>query len=284
MLARGIRPLFILLFSPPWAWDPSVQCTSYCMYPPGAAHFDDAGRMAALLATRYPKAVGIEVWNEPNLSFFWRSYPDPHAYVGLLKATYSAVKRANPAMPVVRGSFHEHSVQHPGTDQLPAGLPGRGLRAGRRFLDGRDRGPSLSVVHEQPPAGAQPLPGARGLHNFGDDGKPLWITEVGLTTTDPTSPVSEAEQAEAVVRQYRLLRSMPDVDMVLFHTLVEFGEGATDKETGYGIGAPGRQPQARVLRARPRMGQGRVVPVEFPLPAKVSFRTCSVGEAAGDGG
>ena len=236
--ARGIRPLFILLFSPPWAWAPEVQCSSYCMYPPGAAHFDDAGRMAALLATRYPEAAGIEVWNEPNLSAFWRPQPDPTAYVGLLKATHAAVKRANPAMPVVGGGFNNVQNTIPGrTIALPDFL-------GAVYALGG--GPSMDAIGFHP----YPLSTSNSLllrsvdqvrellHLFSDQAKRLWVTEVGLTTTDPAQPVSEAQQAEALVSQYRTLRAMPDIDMVLIHTLIEFGEGATDKEMGYGIVRP----------------------------------------------
>jgi hypothetical protein len=240
--AKGIRPLFILLFSPPWAWDPSVSCTSYCMYPPGPAHYDDAGRMAALLATRYPEAAGIEIWNEPNLAFFWRPGPDPDAYTRLLKASYSAVKHANPRMPVVGGGLNDVQNNSATANSLPDFLAAVYQLGGGPYMD-------AIGFHPYPLATTNTLlrrsvdQVREILRNFHDTKKPLWATEVGLTTSDSRTPVSESAQADAVVSQYRALSAMPDVDMVLFHTLIEFGDGAGDPEFGYGILRPDFSPK-----------------------------------------
>jgi hypothetical protein len=237
MRARGIRPIFILLFAPWWAWDPGVQCqqwTQNCMYPPSAAHFADAGRMAALLATRYPEAAGIEVWNEPNLSAFWKPQPDVLAYTGLLKATYSAVKNANPSMPVISGGFN-NAMDTTGPRISLADFTGAVYAlGGKDYMDAIGFHPyPLSLDHRLLDISFKQVRDIR--HNFNDDAKPLWVTEVGLTTTDPNRPLTEAQQAGGLVDLYRTLRAMPDVKTIVFHTLIDVGNDPFDPETGYGV-------------------------------------------------
>ncbi len=232
--ARGIRPLFILVFAPSWAnnWACN-QWTTDCHYPPSADHFDDAGRMAALLARRYPEAAGIEVWNEPNITPFWQPSPDAAAYAGLLRAVYSSVKAADPNMPVIGGSM----------------AVGTGIGD---FISPYD---FTSAIYEHGAGGSMdalsvhPYPySATSLYNttsvldsvrsalgaHGAAGKPLWVSELGITTTGPW-PVTESEQASTFTGLYRTLRAMPDVKAIMFHTLVEPPTESWDAETGYGI-------------------------------------------------
>ena len=68
------------------------------------------------------------------------------------------------------------------------------------------------------------------------------MTEVGLTTTGPFG-VSERDQAIALVRQYRALEAMDDVEVATFHTLIEPKgypgsprvDDPRDAEVGYGV-------------------------------------------------
>src|SRR5436190_12764613 len=72
-LARGIRPMFILMFAPQWTWaagTPCVQWTQDCRYPPGPDHLDAWRAVVTKLVTRYPKMAALEIWNEPNLAPF----------------------------------------------------------------------------------------------------------------------------------------------------------------------------------------------------------------------
>lgn len=106
MLARGIRPLFVLMFAPHWAWDRSVRCDRWrsdCRFPPAREHYQAWRRVARLLATRYRRAAGIEVWNEPNERIFWQPRPDPVRYAELLREAYGGVKAAHSRMPVISG-------------------------------------------------------------------------------------------------------------------------------------------------------------------------------------
>jgi len=73
---------------------------------------------------------------------------------------------------------------------------------------------------------------AKGLHDvrtvrgdFGDSSRRIWITETWLSTTGEES-FSEAEQADGLLRQYRRLMTMDDVDSLFIHTLIDRTESA----------------------------------------------------------
>src|SRR3989442_1022252 len=57
------------------------------------------------VAARYPQLAGIEIWNEPNMTWAWAPSPDPARYTQLLRLAYDAVKAVNPSMPVIGGSL-----------------------------------------------------------------------------------------------------------------------------------------------------------------------------------
>jgi hypothetical protein len=45
-----------------------------------------------------------QIWNEPNLSYYWRQ-PFAPSYVGLLRAAHDAIRRADPGAKVVLGAL-----------------------------------------------------------------------------------------------------------------------------------------------------------------------------------
>ena len=70
-LAHGMRPLLGVTGAPRWAWDASARCRAgtRCAFPPGRAHENAYAAMLARLTRRYPRAVAIEIGNEPNLAW-----------------------------------------------------------------------------------------------------------------------------------------------------------------------------------------------------------------------
>ena len=104
MLARGIRPLFTLYAAPCWAQAGACRQGAH----PSPDHYDELADFAARAAQRYPQAIGIEVWNEPNYAIYWGGAPDPESYGEMLKAVVPAIKAANPSMPVVTAGLSPH--------------------------------------------------------------------------------------------------------------------------------------------------------------------------------
>src|SRR4051812_34356102 len=107
-LAQGIRPVFVLLYAPQWAFAEGITCqqlTQDCKYPPGPTHLDAWSMMVKKIATRYPLAAGIEVWNEPNDHTYWASDLDPAYYTTLLRTARETVQGAGSDIPVMGGAL-----------------------------------------------------------------------------------------------------------------------------------------------------------------------------------
>jgi hypothetical protein len=232
-LARGIRPLFNFAFAPAWAsGGVCPDSVSSCHAPPNSDHYDDAARTAAAIAARYPQAAGIEIWNEPNTRYFWRPGPDPAAYTRLLAACHAAIKAVDPSMAVAGGSMASGMGGSPG--KIPAGE-----FLASMYANGAAGSMDAISAHAYPdPTVASAVDWIDSLvavRNAAEDAAtPVWVTEVGMTTTG-VGAVSEAAQATGLAALDGALRSVPAVRMVLFNTLVESPRGAANPETGFGV-------------------------------------------------
>jgi hypothetical protein len=231
-LAQGIRPVFIFAYAPLWASGTACMTTVGCHAPPTPDHYGDAAEAAAAIAARYPKAAGIEIWNEPNTPYYWQPSPDPAAYTALLAACHDAIKAVEPNMPVAGGV----------TASGVGGSPGK-IRAtwflSEMYNDGAKGFMDAISMHAYPdPDAASTVAAVNAVKavrdQYGDSSIPIWVTEIGATTTGSSS-VSEDRQAALLSGADEALRATPDVEMVLFHTLIEPNRGATNSETGYGI-------------------------------------------------
>jgi hypothetical protein len=234
-LARGIRPLFILAYAPRWASgaDACAGVTGRCLASPRPEYYDDFARAAAAVAARYPRAAGIEIWNEPNHQHFWRPASDPEAYAALLRESHAAVKQVDPSMPVAGVSLAQRNT-HPGS-VAPTEFLQRVYAAGA--------GGSMDALSVHAYAGddataqraVDDVTAARAVRDAaGASSTPLWLTETGASSTGPGA-LSEVDQAARILLLERRLRATPGVEMLLVHTLVEPPLGPESRETGYGI-------------------------------------------------
>jgi len=222
LTARGIRPLWVPLFAPSWALSPATPCNQFttdCRFPPRPSHFADYASMAALLARRYPKSAGIEVWNEPNLSYFWAPAPNAAAYESLLATTYQAVKTAAPTMPVVLGGLSDTQTTANANVPLVSFL--RAL-----YADGAAHYMDALSVHPYPGPGAvlsmvnTAMAQVRSVRaEAKDTNRPIWVTEVGVTRDGAL--LTNAQQASDLSWIYTTLSAQSDVKLIEFHTLIE---------------------------------------------------------------
>ena len=232
-IARGVRPLFIFAFAPDWASTGVCDgIASGCHAPPARAHYDDAAETVAEIARRYPEAAGIEIWNEPNTPYFWRPAPDPAAYAELLDVSMDAVRAVDPGMPVAGGSMASGAAGSVGKISAPHFLQAM-------YQSPTGAAPDAISVHVYPDPTAESavawverLSGIRDA--FGSSETPIWITETGVSTTGPGA-MSEDGQASMLAGLDAGLRSVPGVEMLLFHTLVEPPRGSSSPETGFGV-------------------------------------------------
>lgn len=147
---------------------------------PVAKHHDDFLEFARRCAERYGNRVRyVEIFNEPNLLRFWKEPPDAKAYAELLAKTAAVVRQCAPGVKIVYG-----------------GLDG----ADARYLDttlNAGAAESFDVMNIHPyqwyhfPESklAFEIGKIRAtLKKHGIDGKPLWITEIGLSTGRSRNP------------------------------------------------------------------------------------------------
>jgi hypothetical protein len=114
-----------------------------------------------------------QLWNEPNFSLFWKPAPDPSQYLELLRPFHAAVKEADPKASVLLGGLFPTPRGDPTLRSFLSAL----YRAGARGLF------DAAAIH---PYSATPDDALRRvaelralMRRFGDDEKPIWITEVG---------------------------------------------------------------------------------------------------------
>lgn len=250
---EGVKPLWIVMFAPSWAWEPGIQCAGDCRFPPGRRAERHWREIVALIARRYPESAGIELWNEPNLTAFWKPRPDPRRYLRLLKQGYRAVKRVRPRLPVALGGLNNIQV----TDELGNISLADFTRA--LYDGGAHKHMDALSFHPYPAVRTEPVFVDSVLQvldvqeEYGDL-TPLWITEIGATTSDPSPDRrwTERDQADELVDLYDQLARVPGVEMVLVHTLLEPRPG--EPGPGYGIlrrdGSP--KPAACALARRLR--------------------------------
>jgi hypothetical protein len=233
-LARGVRPLFILAYAPRWASGSACAgIVGRCIAGPLPDYYDDYARAAAAIAERYPEAAGIEIWNEPNFAHFWRPAVDPEGYASLLRESFSAIRQADPAMPVAGGSLAQLNPE-PGSMGAPDFLK-------RVYEAGAANAMDALAIHAY--AGGDST-GERAVTDvadvratrdaFGDPSTPLWVTETGASTTG-ANPLSEVDQAARLTLLDSRLRAAADVEMLIVHTLVDPPADPASRETGFGV-------------------------------------------------
>jgi polysaccharide biosynthesis protein PslG len=123
------------------------------------------------LATRYKGRIqAYEIWNEPNLDREWGDQqPDPAAYASMLKASYQAIKAADPQALVISGGMS------PTTDTSQHAIP------------------DLEFIRQVYAAGARDSFDIMGVHAAGYKADPCAdpaqvAQSADLTNNDPSSP------------------------------------------------------------------------------------------------
>jgi hypothetical protein len=146
---------------------------------------------------------GVELWNEPWGSWFWKPGPDPAAYARLAKAAAVAIKATGAPVPVLLSGdilqIRADGSSAPWLDAVLAADPSlRGVidaYATHPYPSPRDRSPLDTSM----PA-AYRFDRAQLTHDVAakyNADKPIWITEVGWSTAAGVpDAVSEDTQAK----------------------------------------------------------------------------------------
>ncbi len=232
--ACGLDVIGLLAYTPAWARAPGTTEHSPPTDPSNFAAF------ARAAVERYaPRGVKAwEVWNEPNLTFFWEPAPDPAAYAALLAPTYDAIKAVDPSSTVITGGLvpAEHLSRQEGMKPLPflervyaAGGAGKFDAVGYHPYtypalptDDPGDGPFVSVTPK--------------LHDLmakhGDRNKQIWGTEMGATTIPGTPPEF---LAESITRAYRQWDRWSFTGPLIWFSYLDAGTNPDQPEDNLGL-------------------------------------------------
>jgi len=256
--ARGIKVLGTFWRTPKWAngggkaTDPPSDPADYADFARCAsAHF--RGRVSAW-----------EVWNEPNLKYFW-SGANPARYAALVRAAYPAFKAGDPDAPVVAGSVSKNDT--PWLERMyAAGIAGSfDVLSTHPYQDPPDAAPESADDGR-----IGNIDHIRAVHDLmsaqGDKAKPIWATEFGWSSSSKHGGVTEERQADYLVRTLKVFADRyPYVTNVFW-----YNERATDagdnQNSGYGLLRHdlSEKPAYRALKEALVPGVGS--PPPFPPP------------------
>lgn len=294
MGAAGIRPLWVVIGAPGWA-APAGCGGDAC--PPAKAHDKEFQRFTGALTARYPSAIGVEIWNEPNWGRFWAPKANPERYTAVLRSGYRGVKGANPGMPVISGGLAGNLAKDTVRDTVflkrmyKAGARSYMDAIGTHLYPGPSGGPPVFAVRE---GILNPL--RRIRDRYGDRAKPLWVTEFGQSTTGPGGlhyHLSEEAQGDHLAAIYRALANMPDIGAAIVFRLLDGTGGPAAFDYGLGVAHPDGSPKyaAVALRdaiANPSVPDNPLRLTATPNPARVDQPIALgisgyVGSGAGSG-
>jgi polysaccharide biosynthesis protein PslG len=178
---NGVRVLATVYSSPTWA-EPTSET------PPLGRSLRGFEEFVSAAAKRYGAGGSFwsshpdlpelpimdwQLWNEPNFSLFWKPAPDPRGYLELLRPFHAAVKDADPEARILLGGLFPTPRGDPTMESFLSAI----YRAGARGLF------DAAAIH---PYSAAPDDALRRvaelrtlMRRFGDNEKPIWITEVG---------------------------------------------------------------------------------------------------------
>jgi hypothetical protein len=233
--SRGLDVLGNVICTPAWATD-CPDCSweeASARQPTDPAHF---GSFMRRMAERYRGRIAAwEVWNEPN-EFnhqFWRGSAADYVRL-LLRPAHTAIEEADPSATVVTGGTSYADAEW--IEALYA-AGGRGLfdalgvhpyMAPWNLPPETDNGTKWTIAH---------LAAIREVMERHGDESPVWLTELGWSSSLPAYPqgVTEAQQADYTVRAVELVRErFPYVTRMFFYNDRDRTSGHP-RENGFGL-------------------------------------------------
>ena len=245
LTAAGIKPIFVVLGTPSWANGGS----SDFLVPPNDPA-DYANFLRKFVTHFRGRVAAWEVWNEEDESAFWHPAPDVGRYAALLRAAYPAIKQGDPNAVALLGPTTGNNY-----DWLQAVYNA----GGGGYFDAvsvhtdtacLDRGPDAFYRDANGRLARFTFLGYRTMHDVmvanGDGAKPIWMTELGWTSTTSTcqrgewagkkaAGVSAADQATFLKQAYHCLASDSYVQVAAWFTLQDDPSQATDELAHYGV-------------------------------------------------
>jgi len=243
--ACGLEVLGLLTYTPEWARRPDGTDHS----PP--ADPADFAAFASAAAQRY-RQLGVrtwEVWNEPNLAFYWEPGPNPTEYAALLAAAYAAIKAADPGATVLSGGLAPAPDEPDGSRVAPVtfleGLYAAG--GGDTFDAVADHPYSFPSLPTEGGAFVEVTPELHEVMEENDDGeKQIWGTEMGAPTGDALTPEFLADYVRTA---YRAWRDWPFTGPLIWYSYRDAGADPDEPEDNFGLVRADYTPKEPALSA-----------------------------------
>jgi hypothetical protein len=247
--ARGIKLLLTFTNTPCWAssapeserqgcagewWARDV--TRWAPSDPSAY-----ARALAFLVGRYKQRVAAwQIWNEPNLTSFWRASDPARAYAELVKAAYPAAKAAYPDSTILAGALSQSD------HQFTQRLYDHGIRGHFDAFSFHPYSDDVSPADGRGSADprysfARGVPAVREVMVRNGDHRPLWLTESGWSTSTVRGAasyyngVSEADQARFLREQATLVKRWPYVKALIWFNLLDRGSDRSSLVNNFGL-------------------------------------------------
>ncbi len=190
-------------------------------YPP--VDPNDYATFTGKCAERYRGRIRFwEIWNEPDLSHFWRGTTDE--YIEMLRLSYAAIKQVDPNAQVLCGGMSGFGG-HPGKKLNP--------KMHQRVLAEAHDAFDIYAVHQHGTFDvfnrltSKYLPGLRASM---PDGKPIWFNETAMHSTT----LGEREQAITLAKKLLLARQLHAMGYN-WYNLRDSGTNPTNPEHNYGL-------------------------------------------------
>jgi polysaccharide biosynthesis protein PslG len=163
-----------------------------------------------------PRINAWEVWNEPNLSFYWPPEPNVQEYATMLAATHDAIKAADPSANVVLGGLSGSGVNAEGTGFLQqlydlGGGANFDVLSMHRYV--YPNGENMGLLRES-------LEAARAeMDANGDADKPLWLTEIGWSDAPEAWGLPTAAQEDIAAWLTEVYTTPLPADAIFWYSL-----------------------------------------------------------------
>ncbi len=216
---------------------PSWETGSADEHAPPANPSDYASVLATLAARFGTRVAAYEIWNEEDEPRWWTGAPNPAAYVALLRATYPAIKAANPQATVLLGGLTGNDYPF---------VEGVYAAGGKGYFDAvavhTDTACNLLSPYEflrgvngrMIPDSFLAYREVRSVMLANGDDKPIWMTELswrtssaeceeGMWAGQKLSGVTDEEQATFLGQAYHCLAQDPYVKVALWFPVQDEG-------------------------------------------------------------
>jgi hypothetical protein len=258
----------LVTYTPRWARPPDTSDK----HPP--SNPGDFAAFVAAAVERYSQrgVESWEIWNEPNVSWFWSapSGPDPLAFAELVTAASRAIREIDPTAEVISGGLAP-AVDDPGDEVAPETfLEG--------FLAAIEPGTIDAVGIHPYSYPAAPDDRSKSWNLFGrlpeihelvsewaGADVPLWITEYGAPTGEASRALSETTQAMLIEAALGCANQTEWIEELFLYNLRDRDGGdADDIEDNFGLFYSDGTPKESATVVEQFQGRAPGQPVSSP--------------------